>query len=133
MVAGNYCMRGRRNDITLSFNAACQVFHPVTFVPQEAKIHSSEPASRCVPKARIGATEVSFLGHSVPGSGRSPDRDKISASSEVPMTKDVGQVLSILGGLSYYRDFLPNLAECLQPLTDLLKNGIAFNFTHHRD
>lgn len=34
-----------------------------------------------------------------------------------------------LGGLSYYRKFLPNLAKHLEPLTAMLKKGVAFDFT----
>ena len=80
-------------------------------------------------KARIGATTISFLGHSVSGSGLRPDLDKVSALAEMPNPKDVGQLRSLLGGLSYYRKFLPNLAQRVHPLTSLLKKGVPFDFT----
>lgn len=60
-------------------------------------------------KARIGATEVSFLRYSVSGFGRRPYRDKTAVLSETPMPKDIGQLRLLLGGLLHYRRFLPNV------------------------
>lgn len=45
------------------------------------------------------------------------------------MSKDVESLRLLLGGLSYDRKFQPNLAKCLQPLTALLKRGVAINLT----
>ena len=45
------------------------------------------------------------------------------------MPRDVSQPRSLLGGLSYYRQYLPNLAQTLKPLTTLLKKGVKFVFT----
>ena len=36
---------------------------------------------------------------------------------------------SLLGGLIYYRKFLPNMARLIRPITALLKKGAAFDFT----
>ena len=45
------------------------------------------------------------------------------------MPTDMKQLRSLLGGLSYYRKFLPNMARRIHPTTALLKKGIAFDFT----
>ena len=45
------------------------------------------------------------------------------------MPRDVSQLRSLLGGLSYYHQYLPNLAQNLKPLTTLLKEGVKFVFT----
>ena len=47
----------------------------------------------------------------------------------LPMPSDVKQLRSLLGGLSYYRRFLPDMARCIRPLTALLKNRATFDFT----
>ena len=47
----------------------------------------------------------------------------------MPIPRDVSQLRSLLGGLSYYRQYLPNLAQNLKPLTTLLKKGVKFVFT----
>ena len=45
------------------------------------------------------------------------------------MPTDIKQLRSLLGGLSYYRKFLPNMARRIRPITALLKKGAAFDFT----
>ena len=44
----------------------------------------------------------------------------------MPMPTDIKQLRSLLGGLSYYRKFLPNMAYHIRPVTALLKRGAAF-------
>ncbi|CAM9890027.1 unnamed protein product, partial [Sphacelaria rigidula] len=81
-------------------------------------------------KSRIGATKIEFLGHCItpkgrrqatneyapPPKGRSSNLDKVAALSDMPMQRDISQLRSLLGGLSYYRPYLPNLARKLKPL-----------------
>ena len=80
-------------------------------------------------KATIGATKVAFLGHDIPPSGVSPDPEKVDALAKMPMPTDVSLLRSLLGGLSYYRKFLPDMAKRLKPVTDLLKQRVPFHFT----
>ena len=42
------------------------------------------------------------------------------------MPNNVPELRSLLGGLSYYRKFLPNLSRRLQPITKLLKKDEPF-------
>ena len=44
------------------------------------------------------------------------------------MLNNVSELRSLLGGLSYYRKFLPNLSKRLQPITRLLKKDVPFSF-----
>ncbi|CAB1119198.1 unnamed protein product [Ectocarpus sp. CCAP 1310/34] len=61
----------------------------------------------------------------VPG----PNGAKVSALTKMPMPRDVKQLRSLLGGLRYYRKFLPNMAKCIRPLTTLFKKQEKFIFT----
>ncbi|CAB1100714.1 unnamed protein product [Ectocarpus sp. CCAP 1310/34] len=81
------------------------------------------------PKATIGATEADFLGHTISPDGVRPNGAKVSALTKMPMPRDVEQLRSLLGGLSYYRKFLPNMAKRIRPLTTLLKKQEKFIFT----
>ena len=45
------------------------------------------------------------------------------------MPNKVSELRSLLGGLSYYRKFLPNLSKRLQPITRLLKKDVPFSFS----
>ena len=47
----------------------------------------------------------------------------------MPTPTDIKQLRSLLGGLSYYHKFLPNMTCRIRPLTTLLKMGAAFDFT----
>ena len=44
------------------------------------------------------------------------------------MPSDIKQLRSLLGGLSYYREFLPDMARHIRPITALLKKGAKFDF-----
>ena len=45
------------------------------------------------------------------------------------MPSDIKQLRSLLGGLSYYNKFLPNLDRRIRPVMGLLKKGDVFTFT----
>ena len=72
-------------------------------------------------KTRIGAARVDFLGHVIFQDGMRSNDDKIAALARMPMPRDIKQLRSLLGGLSYYRKFLPDMAKRVRPITALLK------------
>ena len=41
----------------------------------------------------------------------------------------IKQLRRLIGGLSYYRKFLPNMARHIRPIPALLKENVAFDFT----
>ena len=47
----------------------------------------------------------------------------------MPMPSDIKQFRRLIGGLRYYRTFLPNMARHIRPITALLKKSVAFDFT----
>ena len=79
-------------------------------------------------KSRIGVARVDFLGHIILADDVRPNDDRVAALTRMPMPSDIKQLRSLLGGLSYYRKFLPNIARLIRPLTTLLKKGAAFDF-----
>ena len=80
-------------------------------------------------KSRIGAARVDFLGHIISADGVRPNDDRVAALTRMSMPSDIKQLRSLLGGLSYYRKFLPNMARLIRSITALLKKGAAFDFT----
>ena len=79
-------------------------------------------------KSRISAARVDFLGHIILADGVRPNDARVAALARMPMPTDIKQFRSLLGGLSYYRKFLPNTAYHIRPVTALLKKGAAFEF-----
>ena len=79
-------------------------------------------------KSRIGAARVDFLGHIISADGVRPNDDRVAALTRMTVPSDTKQLRSLLGDLSYYRKFLPNMARLIRPITVLLKKGAAFDF-----
>ena len=80
-------------------------------------------------KARLGATDANFLGHSISPAGLSPNSEKVPALTNMPMPTDVKQVRALMGGINYYRKILPDLSKRLRPINALLRKGVKFAFT----
>ena len=72
---------------------------------------------------------MKFWGHRVTAEGTAPDPGKVEALRQLPMPTNVSQLRSLLGGLSYYRKFLPKMAAVTKTLNELLKKGVAFVWT----
>ena len=77
-------------------------------------------------KCIFQATEVPFLGHIVSTRGIAMDEEKIAAIRDWPVPKTTLQVQKLLGFAGYYRGFIANYSETVQPLSDLLKKGAPF-------
>lgn len=56
-------------------------------------------------KFRNGATRIEFLGHCITPEGRSPNLNKVTALADMPMPRNVSQLRSLIGSLSYYRQY----------------------------
>ena len=80
-------------------------------------------------KSRTGAARVDFLRHVISQDSLRPNDHKIAALVQMPMPRDIKQLRSLLGGVSYYRKFLPNRAKRVRSITSLLKKGAMFDFT----
>ena len=80
-------------------------------------------------KSRIGAARVDSLGHVISADGVRPTDDRVAALTRIPMPTGIKHFRNLLGGLSYYRKFLPNMARRIRSITALLKKGVAFDFT----
>ena len=51
-------------------------------------------------KARLGATDANFLGHSICPAGLRPNAENVSALTNMPMPTDVEQVRALMGGIN---------------------------------
>ena len=72
-------------------------------------------------KCRFLVPQVEYLGHVVNKHGISPTAEKTEAIRSVPAPRNVSELKSFLGLLTYYSRYLPARAEKLAPLYDLLK------------
>lgn len=65
---------------------------------------------------------VGYLGHRIDAQGLHPLLEKVKAVQDAPKPRNITELKSYLGLLSYYSKFLPNLSTVLAPLYTLLRN-----------
>nr|VZI01907.1 unnamed protein product [Spirometra erinaceieuropaei] len=72
--------------------------------------------SKCV----LGVPSLDFLGHHVDAQGLRPLSSKVEAIRDFPPPTSKRQLQRFLGMVNFYRGFLPNCADLMLPLTNLL-------------
>ncbi|KAF2902186.1 hypothetical protein ILUMI_04000 [Ignelater luminosus] len=73
--------------------------------------------------SRKAAPKLKYLGHVITADGISVDPEKIQAICSRPAPKDVKGLLSWLQTGSWFRRFIPNFAQVVQPLTILTRKN----------
>ena len=81
-------------------------------------------------KCTFMAPSVKYLGHVFEEGGYRPDPDKVKSLEMLKSPEDVKGVKRVLGMLSFYRRFLPNMAVVAAPMTELLKKDVEFQWTN---
>ncbi|CAM1308578.1 Uncharacterised protein r2_g1856 [Pycnogonum litorale] len=72
---------------------------------------------------------VVYLGHRIDSNGLHTMPDKVEAISKCPDPYDIHSLRAFLGLVGYYRTFIPNLAEILYPLYQLLKGNTSWSWS----
>ncbi|XP_065188042.1 uncharacterized protein K02A2.6-like [Sycon ciliatum] len=80
-------------------------------------------------KCEIGKPQVSYLGFTLSKAGLQPSRDKVLSIQNAPRPHDVSTLRSFLGLVNFFGRFIPNCSSLLQPLNELLKKDVVFNWT----
>ena len=105
---------------------------------QEEHLKALEKVLDCLEKAglrirkdkcKFMAPSVIYLGHKIDAGGLHPLPDKIKAIVDAPSPRNVHELKSYLGLLSYYSKFMPNLATVLAPLYQLLRKDFRWRWT----
>ena len=76
-------------------------------------------------KCEFFQTKVKYLGHIVSEEGIQTDPDKTSAVDTWPIPKNVKELRQFLGFTGYYRRFIENYAQIVQPLNRLLEGHLS--------
>lgn len=85
------------------------------------------------PKCKFMAPSVAYLGHVIDAEGLHPLPDKVHAIQQAPTPKNVTELKSYLGLLTYYGKFLPNLSSRLAPLHKLLRKHVEWKWSSEQD
>ena len=74
-------------------------------------------------KCVFGHSSVEFLGHTIDQQGIRPLDSKVQAIREFPVPSSLAAIRRFNGMVNYYRRFIPNCAQLMQPLTDMLRGN----------
>ena len=77
--------------------------------------------------------ETDFLGHWLTPQGIKPYYKKVNAIVQLEKPKNLKQLRSFLGMVTYYRDMWPRRSHILSPLTELLKTPTRFRWSPECD
>ena len=79
-------------------------------------------------KCQFGQRQVEFLGHCISEGQIWALPSKIECVQNFPEPKTKKQLQSFIGLAGFYRRFVPNFAEIMVPLYDLLRNGATWKW-----
>lgn len=84
-------------------------------------------------KCEFMKDEVVFLGFKLDKKGISPVMDKVRQLLDAHAPENVTQLKSFLGMLNYYHCYMPSIAMVLEPLHQLLRKDIKWNWDEKLD
>lgn len=85
-------------------------------------------------KIQFKVKEVKYLEKIISEAGIKCDPDRVRAIGKIEKPKDKKDLQKLIGMVNYVREYVPNLAEISQPLRELLKKDVIFEWlTAHDD
>ena len=84
-------------------------------------------------KLKLQCKEIPYLGHLVTAEGLKPDPDKVEAVQKMPKPDNVKAVRRFCGFVNYLAKFLPRLPGVLQPIQQLTRKEIPWQWQHEHD
>ena len=80
-------------------------------------------------KSLFGLEEGKLLGHIISKDGIRIDPDRIQAILQVPHPRNIKELQAFLGKINFLRRFIPNLAELIRLLNNMLKKDSKVKWT----
>ena len=83
-------------------------------------------------KCEFARTELIYLGFIINSKGISTNMEKVQAVVEIPDPKDIKDLQTVVGKLTYYARFIPDFAKKARPLNLLRRKGAVFKWKKNR-
>ena len=80
-------------------------------------------------KLDVGVKSLTFMGHQISENGLQPDPQKVSAILQMRAPEDLPELRRFVGMVNYLAKFLPNITTLMQPLNNLLKKDVSWNWS----
>lgn len=84
-------------------------------------------------KCHFFKEQIQFLGYSVTRYGIQVDMTKEEKINSFPVPKSKKDIKRFLGFTSYYRKFVPNYSQIIQPMAKLLKNNVEYKWEEEQE
>lgn len=81
-------------------------------------------------KAKVKQRQIIFMGHEITQEGIKADSTKVRAITEMMAPTDVHGVKRLVGMIQYLAKFLPNLSSDIEPIRELTKKDVCFNWSN---
>jgi len=78
-------------------------------------------------KCKIGFDKVNFLGHTLQKKSVGPQVETVGRILKTKRPKTKKECHSLLGMINFYRQYIPNCAEIIAPITELTRNRAPNN------
>lgn len=83
-------------------------------------------------KCKFGITEIKYMGHILSSNGIRPEEEKIKAISLYKTPQNKKDLEIFLGMITYLQRFIPNASTITEPLRNLLKSNIEFQWNYEQ-
>ena len=80
-------------------------------------------------KCMFAVTEGKLLGHIVSKEGISIDPERVRDIEQIPMPHNKKGMQSFLGTINFVRKFVPDFAQIVKPLQQMIKQNAQFKWT----
>ena len=80
-------------------------------------------------KVQFKVHQVKYLGNLISADGLKIDVEKVRAITEMPVPDDKKALLRFLGLIAYVSKFIPNCSALTEPLRQLNKSGVTWNWS----
>ena len=84
-------------------------------------------------KCEFMKTSVEYLGHKIDATGIHASGKTLAAIHNAPAPTNVSELRALLGMINHYSRFVPNLANTLAPLHELLKKDVKWHWSQKEE
>ena len=123
---GDFCLVYLDDIIIYSENEEDHLKHVQQVVERLRKHNLKIKLSKC----KFARKKIEYLSHVIENGTITPNPQKVEAVNNTIKPKNVKQVQSFLGLVSYYRKFIKNCSTIASPLIKLTEKNEKFNWTN---
>jgi hypothetical protein len=84
-------------------------------------------------KSHFAMPEGKLLGHIISTGGIKIDPKRVEAIQEIAIPRNKKSIQSFIGRINFLRRFVPNFAEIIRPITNMLKKDVVIKWSQRKN